>query len=55
MSKCVNEHNYPICSKCGAEIVPFAVGPPHEKTFVEDVCQNCIKLKLARQIKTMKI
>jgi len=38
------------CLKCGAEIVPYAVGLPHEKVFVK-LCTNCVKLKLSDQIK----
>jgi peptide methionine sulfoxide reductase MsrB len=38
------------CPKCGAEIVPYAVGFPHEKVFVK-FCINCVKLKLSNQTK----
>jgi hypothetical protein len=38
------------CPKCGAEIVPYAVGFPHEKVFAK-LCTNCVKLKLSDQIK----
>ena len=41
------------CSKCGAEIVPCAVGLANEKVFVT-VCTNCVKLKLSNQIKALK-
>ena len=41
------------CPKCGAEIVPCAVGFPHEKVFVT-VCTNCVELKLSNQMKALK-
>jgi hypothetical protein len=41
------------CPKCGAEIVPCAVGFPNEKVFVK-VCTNCVKLKLSDQMKALK-
>jgi len=41
------------CPRCGAEIVPYAVGFPNEKVFVK-VCTNCVKLKLSNQMKALK-
>jgi len=38
------------CPKCGGEMVPYAVGFPHEKVLVK-LCTNCVKLKLSDQIK----
>jgi hypothetical protein len=47
--------NNPVCPKCGAEIVFYTVGFPHARVFIENVCLNCIKLKLGTQIKSIKI
>ena len=41
------------CPQCGAEIVPYTIGFPHEKVFAK-VCTNCIKLKLSNQIKSLR-
>jgi hypothetical protein len=42
------------CPKCGAEIVPYAVGFPQEKVLVK-LCTNCVRLKLSDQMKTQAL